>query len=55
MAIHPKFGDSSFDLKLNALLERKRTLSRDMLAPPVTDSDTSELFGQTVGASRVEK
>ena len=35
----------------NALLERKRGLSRDMLAPPVSDGDASELFGQTVGAS----
>jgi hypothetical protein len=51
MAVHPTYGDDSFDIKLNALLERKRTLSRDMLAPPVSDSDASELFGQTVGAS----
>lgn len=51
MAVHPGYGADSFDIKLNALLERKRTLSRDMLAPPVSDSDASELFGQTVGAS----
>jgi superfamily II DNA or RNA helicase len=51
MAVHPNYGGDSFDVKLNALLERKRSLSRDMLAPPVSDSDASELFGQTVGAS----
>lgn len=51
MAVHPGYGEDSFDIKLNALLERKRSLSRDMLAPPVSDSDASELFGQTVGAS----
>lgn len=51
MAVHPAYGDGSFDIKLDALLERKRSLSRDMLAPPISDSDASELFGQTVGAA----
>jgi SNF2 family DNA or RNA helicase len=51
MAVHPRYGEGSFDVKLGALLERKRSLSRDMLAPPVSDSDASDLFGQTVGAS----
>lgn len=48
IAIHPGLGDASFDTKLNALLERKRTLSRDMLAPPVSDGDVSELFSGAV-------
>jgi SNF2 family DNA or RNA helicase len=34
MAIHPDFGDQSFDVKLDQLLTRKRDLSRDMLIPP---------------------
>lgn len=51
MAIHPGYDHDSFDVKLHALLERKRTLSRDMLAPPVSDGDATELFAQTVGAS----
>lgn len=49
MAVHPRYGEASFDVKLNDLLERKRSLSRDMLAPPVSEGDASELFGQTVG------
>jgi len=49
MARHPGHGDASFDLSLNALLERKRSLSRTMLLPPVSDSDASELFGATLG------
>ena len=34
MAIHPELEDSSFDLTLHRLLERKRDLSRQVLAPP---------------------
>ncbi|MGV8856108.1 MAG: DEAD/DEAH box helicase [Devosia sp.] len=48
IAKHPVLGDASFDVKLDALLERKRTLSRDMLAPPISDSDVSDLFGSAV-------
>ncbi|WP_051505566.1 DEAD/DEAH box helicase [Mesorhizobium sp. WSM2561] len=48
IARHPVFGDSSFDVKLNALLERKRALSRDMLVPPVWDADIDDLFSATV-------
>jgi SNF2 family DNA or RNA helicase len=51
MAVHPSYDQDSFDVKLHALLERKRALSRDMLAPPISDGDATELFGQTVGAS----
>src|SRR5204863_1491339 len=35
MAVHPLFGNSSFDELLNALLTRKRKLSERMLLPPV--------------------
>jgi hypothetical protein len=48
MAVHPEFGDSSFDMRLDALLRRKRTLSRDMLAPPVSEGDASSLFEEAV-------
>ena len=48
IAVHPDFGDASFDVRLDELLERKRQLSRDMLLPPVADGDVEALFGQTV-------
>jgi len=50
LAIHPTLGENSFDLKLDQLLERKRSLSRSMLLPPVSDGDIEELFGSAVGA-----
>jgi SNF2 family DNA or RNA helicase len=48
MAVHPTFADTSFDRNLDALLTRKRDLSRNMLAPPVSEGDVDTLFGQTV-------
>lgn len=53
MAVHPDthVREHSFDLKLNALLERKRKLSRDMLIPSEDPSDTENLFKETVGFS----
>lgn len=51
LAVHPQFGDASFDLKLDALLTRKRSLSRDMLMPPVSESDAESLFGEAVAAA----
>jgi len=47
-AIHPTYGDTSFDIKLDLLLAAKRALSRDMLAPPVGASDVETLFKATV-------
>jgi len=44
MAIHPAYGDESFDAKLDQLLTQKRDLSRDMLIPSELDSDLSNLF-----------
>jgi len=47
LAVHPDpvIGPSSFDLKLDALLDRKRMLSREMLAPPDGGAeDAEELF-----------
>jgi SNF2 family DNA or RNA helicase len=52
MALHPRIQKASFDAKLDELLERKRALSRDMLAPPVVDGDVDALFEQTVGGEQ---
>lgn len=48
IAMHPALGNASFDMKLDALLSRKRNLSRDMLAPPISDGDVSELFNSAI-------
>ena len=45
LAIHPNLGEHSFDVKLDALLERKRTMSRELLAPlTVTEDDLRGLW-----------
>jgi hypothetical protein len=49
MAIHPTHGEGSFDRKLHDLLERKRSLSRDMLAPPTSEKDVDGLFAEVIG------
>jgi len=49
MAVHPDYGEQSYDLRLHSLLERKRSLSRDLLAPTVmSTSETERLFDETV-------
>ena len=48
IARHPVFGDSSFDVKLDELLSRKRKLSRDLLMPAESAHDYREMFTQTV-------
>lgn len=48
MAIHPQLGDDSFDVKLDALLGRKRQMSQELLAPStITDQDLKELWQQS--------
>jgi len=49
IARHPLLGDSSFDVTLNALLERKRALSRDLLVPMESERDYQELYENAVG------
>ncbi|MBO6857456.1 MAG: DEAD/DEAH box helicase [Roseibium sp.] len=49
IAVHPAFGETSFDMKMDALLDRKRLLSREMLMPPVDKGDVEALFTQTLG------
>ena len=47
LAIHPDpaIRESSFDLKLNALMDRKRQLTRDLFLPPdASDGDLVDLF-----------
>lgn len=51
MAIHPTFGLSSFDVKLDKLLSEKRALSRALLAPPtISETELGRLFAETVGS-----
>ncbi|WP_374944919.1 DEAD/DEAH box helicase [Sphingomonas sp.] len=54
-AIHPDAGVApmSFDLKLHALMERKRSLSRGLLAPGDDESDASALFDSVVAEEAV--
>lgn len=49
LAIHPRHQDGSFDKRLHDLLERKRALCREMLAPPTSDKDVDGLFDEVVG------
>ena len=50
LAIHPDYGiEHSFDMMLHELLEKKRFLSRSLLAPPAgTTADVSWLFKRSV-------
>lgn len=51
VALHPSLGEASFDVKLDALLERKRQMSRELLAPPaVTQDEMKELWQSTTAA-----
>lgn len=49
-AVHPDpaVAPTSFDVKLHDLMERKRTLSRGLLAPNDDDADASALFDAVV-------
>lgn len=49
-AVHPDraLAETSFDLKLHALMGRKRTLSRGLFAPGEQDSDADALFHAVV-------
>jgi hypothetical protein len=50
LAVHPTYGESgSFDCNLNQMLERKRTLSRTLLAPPApTEADLKDILDNTL-------
>lgn len=52
LAVHPEYGDCSFDERLHSLLERKRELSRQVLglsSGAASDGDLQALFGDTIG------
>ena len=50
MAINPSDPDTSFDIKLNELMTRKRQLSQQLLAPPtITIQDYESLLSQVKG------
>ena len=49
LAKHPRFGEHSFDLKLDSLMERKREMNRQVLAPAAaTRTDVSALYQSTM-------
>ena len=49
--MHPKYGDASFDVRLDQLLSQKRTLSHELLAPPeASKRDLADLLKNVVGA-----
>ena len=57
MAVHPDpdLASSSFDLRLNALIERKRKLTRDLFFPPdASDGEIGELFREVSLESPIE-
>lgn len=55
IARHPRFGDCSFDLKLDSLMKAKRDRNRRVLAPTAaTKEDMSDLFHATVMEARNE-
>ena len=46
----PRLAETSFDLTLDRLMQRKRTRSRDLLDPPaLSDRDAGELFRNVCG------
>jgi hypothetical protein len=51
MAVHPSYKEKSFDLTLNGLLERKRSLSHGLLAPPESADDVDQLFAAIAGSA----
>jgi SNF2 family DNA or RNA helicase len=48
ISVHPDLGERTFDAALDRLLERKREMSRRLLAPPVSDRDLEEVFADTI-------
>ncbi len=48
-AIHPLYGNESFDCLLHEILENKRALSREMLVPMESAGDIDYIFGKSTG------
>jgi hypothetical protein len=55
MAVHPHYGEASFDELLNTLLTRKRELSRRMLVPPVDLKQDQNWFAENLGHAVPER
>ena len=56
MAVHPEFGEYSFDLKLHSLLEKKRSQNAAILAPTKWSADDiASLFNATTREAREQK
>lgn len=52
IAVHPKYGDLSFDVNLNRLLSKKRDLSNNALLPgTVTSTDFNALYTETTSSN----
>lgn len=56
MAVHPdeEIGPSSFDQRLDALMERKRSLSRGLLMPPDSEQDVGDLLADVLDGKRID-
>lgn len=57
MAVHPdpNIRETSFDLRLDALIQRKRALTRDLFLPPEPgDQELADLFRDVAGATPSE-
>ena len=53
LARHPRFGEYSFDLKLDSLMARKRDMNRRVLAPTgTTGGDVHDLYRSTMTEAR---
>ena len=53
IARHPEFGDYSFDIRLDSLMEGKRDMNRRVLAPTAASKeDVSNLYRSTVTDAR---
>lgn len=51
LAVHPDYGDASFDVRLDQLLQQKRSLSQELLAPPEASAhELEDLLKGVVGA-----
>ena len=49
-AIHPLYGEGSFDHILHGLLERKRSLSSEMLIPMETGDEMDQIYAAMASA-----
>ena len=55
MAVHPDevIGPSSFDVRLNSLMERKRALSRGLLVPPESEADIDAMLSAVLDGEEI--